>query len=639
RNDGGGGQRLVAYVVAAETEEPVSRLQWRRELSEQLPDYMIPAVFMVLTEIPVTVNGKVDRLALPAPELDRSELSREYSAAQTATEELLVAIWSEVLRVERIGVHDNFFELGGDSILSLQIVAKAAQAGLRLLPKQLFKHQTIAELATAAAGSAELVMAEQGLITGDVPLTPVQKWFFEGQRVEPHHFNQALLLEVHERANHGLIKRALEHLFEHHDALRLRFVLEETGWRQFYAGLGAAVPFALEDLSELSDDDQRERVEATASRIQSSLHLTQGPLARIVLFEMGQGKPARLLVVIHHLAVDGLSWRILLEDLQTAYEQLSRGEMLRLPRKTTSYKQWAERLQEYATSDRLSKEAVYWMDGSRRQVGRLPKDHETGANTVGSSRAVVASLDEEETRMLLHEVPALYRTQVNDALLTALAQTLANWSGQRRVLVDVEGHGREEIAEDVDVSRTVGWFTTIFPVLLELGEADDVANLKLIKEQLRDIPQRGIGYGLLRYLRRDEISATLRELPRAEVLFNYLGQFDLVLGGSTLLRVAHESSGKPQSEKETRRHLLEINASVGHGRLRMTWSYSDHLHRRTTIEWLAAEYADALRKLINYSPSSQSDGFTPADFPGARLIQEELDTFLTKFKEEQGRSK
>jgi non-ribosomal peptide synthase protein (TIGR01720 family) len=174
---------------------------------------------------------------------------------------------------------------------------------------------------------------------------------------------------------------------------------------------------------------------------------------------------------------------------------------------------------------------------------------------------------------------------------------------------------------------------------LELGEADDVATLKLIKEQLRDIPQRGIGYGLLRYLRRDEISAILRELPPAEVLFNYLGQFDSVLGGSTLLRVAQESSGKPQSEKETRRHLLEINVSVGDGRLRMTWSYSEHLHQRTTIEWLAAEYADALRRLINHRQSSQSDGFTPADFPGARLNQEELDAFLTKFKQGQSRSK
>jgi amino acid adenylation domain-containing protein/non-ribosomal peptide synthase protein (TIGR01720 family) len=635
-DDAGSGQRLVAYVVADETEEPESRLQWRRELSEQLPDYMIPAVFMVLTEIPVTVNGKLDRRALPAPEVRRAELSREYAIAQTATEELLVNIWSEVLRVKRIGVHDNFFELGGDSILSLQIVAKAAQAGLHLLPKQLFKYQTIAELATAAEGLTELVTAEQGLITGDVPLTPIQQWFFETQPDEPHHFNQAVLFEVSASADHALIRKALEHLFEHHDALRLRFVSEQTGWRQFHAGLGEAVPFVLEDLSELSDNDQRERVEQTAARIQRSLNLTQGPLARMVLFDMGRGKPGRLLIVIHHLAVDGMSWRILLEDLQTAYEQLSRGEMLRLPRKTTSYKQWAERLEEYAASDQLSKEAGYWLDGSRSQVGRLPLDHETGANLVGSARNVVVLLDEEETRMLLHEVPALYRTHVNDALLTALAQTLTSWSGERRLLVDVEGHGREEIVEGVDLSRTVGWFTTIFPVLLEVGETDDVTTLKSIKKQLREIPQRGIGYGLLRYLRRDEISASLRELPQAEVLFNYLGQLDSVLADSTLLSVAQESSGKTQSEK-ARRHVLEINASVGDGRLRVTWSYSEHLHQRTTIEWLAAEYADALRRLIDHRQSPESAGFTPADFPGAKLNQQELDTFLTKFK--QGRSK
>lgn len=523
--------------------------------------------------------------------------------------------------------------------MGLQIVARANQEGLHLLPKQLFKHQTIAELA-AAAGSAQMVVTEQGLVTGDVPLTPIQHWFFDEQRVEPHHFNQAVLFEVEERADYALLKRAVEHLFEHHDALRLRFVPCETGWRQLNAGLEGAVPFTLVDLSKLSDAEQREGVESAAARIQGSLHLTEGPLARVALFEMGQGKPARLLIVVHHLAVDGISWRILLEDLQTAYGQLSRGEALRLPRKTTSYKQWAERLEEYAVSDSLSKEAPYWLDERRRQVGKLPLDHLTGENTVGSVRKVFASLDEQETRALLQEVPAAYRTQINDALLAALAQTFARWSGERRLLLNVEGHGREEVAAGVDLSRTVGWFTTIFPVLLELGEALDAGEaLKLVKEQLREIPHNGIGYGLLRYLRRDETGAKLCELPPAEVLFNYLGQLDSVLTGSTLLRAAQESSGPAQSEKERRRHVLEIDLSVGDGRLRMTCRYSEHLHRRTTIEWLAAEYMDALRELIRHCRSPESGGFTPTDFPEAKLNQKELDKFLSKFKQVGGRSR
>ncbi len=638
RTDDGSGPRLVAYVVAA-TEEPVSRSQWREELSAQLPDYMIPAVFMVLAEIPVTVNGKVDRLALPAPEVSRSELSREYAAARTATEELLIAIWSEVLRVEGIGVDDNFFELGGDSILGLQIVAKAAQAGLHLVPKQLFKHQTIAELATAAAENSDPVVTEQGPITGDVPLTPVQKWFFEGQPIEPHHFNQAVLFEIAERANHDLIRKAVEHLFEHHDALRMRFDFDEGSWRQFNAGLEVTVPFAVEDLSQLSDDEQREAVESAADRIQRSLHLMQGPLARVVLFELGKDKPARLLMVVHHLVVDAMSWRILLEDLQTAYGQLSHGDAVRLPRKTSSYKQWAEQLEEYARSDSLSKEALYWLDERRRRVRKLPRDRETGAHVAGRVRTVFISLDEQETRELLQDVPAVYNTSVNDALLTALVQTFARWSGERCLLVDVEGHGREEIVEGINISRTVGWFTTIFPVLLEVSETDDLPAIKQIKEQLHEIPQRGIGYGLLRYLRSDETSAILRELPPAEVLFNYLGQFDSVLAGSTLLGPAQESIGKTKSEKETRRHLLEINAGVSDGRLQITWNYSEHLHHRATIEWLAAEYADALRRLINHRESSRPEGFAPADFPGARLNQEELNTFLAKFKQGQGRAK
>ncbi len=601
---------------------------------------VIPSVLMVIEELPLTASGKVDRRRLPEVETSRAELRKEYEGAGTEAERVLVSIWEEVLKVDGVGIHDNFFELGGDSILGLQIVARANQKGLYLQPKQLFKHQTIAELAASVTSGAQVLMAEQGLVTGDVPLTPIQKWFFEAQPVEPHHFNQAALFEVQEGADYALVKRAVEHLFEHHDALRLRFVPGETGWRQLNAGLEEAVPFTLIDLSKLSDEEQRERVEASAAQAQSSLHLTQGPLARVVLFEMGQNRPARLLIVVHHLAVDGMSWRILLEDLQTAYGQLSRGEALKLPRKTTSYKQWAERLEAYAVSDGLSKEAPYWLDERRKHVGKLPLDQETGANTVGSVRKVFASLDEEETRALLQEVPAAYRTKVNDALLTALAQTFARWSGERRLLVNVEGHGREEIGEAVDLSRTVGWFTTIFPVLLELGEALAVGEaLKLVKEQLREIPQNGIGYGVLRYLREDEISAMLRELPPAEVLFNYLGQFDSVLSGSKLLRVADEASGLAQGEQERRRHALEIDLSVSHGQLRMTWSYSEHLHRRSTIEWLAAEYGDALRELIRHCQAPQSGGFTPADFPSAKLSQKELDKFLGKFKPRGGRSK
>jgi non-ribosomal peptide synthase protein (TIGR01720 family) len=328
-----------------------------------------------------------------------------------------------------------------------------------------------------------------------------------------------------------------------------------------------------------------------------------------------------------------MSWRILLEDLQTACEQLKRGEALKLPRKTTSYKQWAERLALYADSDSLSKEAAYWLDERRRQVRRLPTDRQTGSNSVSSTRKVFASLDAQETRALLEEVPAAYRTEVNDALLTALAQTFARWSGERRLLVNVEAHGREEVVEDVNPSRTVGCFTTIFPVLLELGETWDVGEvLKSVKEQLHAVPQHGIGYGLLRYLREDALSAKLRGLPPAEVLFNYPGQLDSVLAGSKLLRAAHELSVGAQSEKEMRRHVLEINADISDGRLRMTWSYSENLHGRATIERLAAEHLNALREVIKHCQSPEASGLTPADFPEARLSQKELDKILGKFK-------
>jgi non-ribosomal peptide synthase protein (TIGR01720 family) len=587
----------------------------------------------------LTPSGKVDRRALPPVVAGRRDVSETYEGARTAVEELLVGVWCEVLRLEWVGIHDNFFELGGDSILSLQIVAKAQQAGLHLLPQQLFKHQTVAELAVAA-GEAQLVSAEQGLVTGVVPLTPIQQWFFAAQPVEPQHFNQAVMFALQERADPALMETAVRHLFAHHDALRLRFVLAADGWRQFNAGAEEAVPFARVDLSGLSGDAQRAALEAAADEIQRSLNLTRGPIGRVTLFAMGAGKTDRLLIVIHHLAVDGVSWRILLEDLQTVYAQLRRGVAVKLPRKTTSYKQWAERLAEYAAAESLTREAAYWLDERRRQVRPLPLDHQTGVNSVGSARKVFASLDAEETRALLQEVPAAHRTQVNDALLTALVQALARWSGARRLLVNLEGHGREDVGAAVNLLRTVGWFTTIFPVLFEVEATDDAAaTLKLVKEQLRAVPQHGLGYGLLRYARADRVSAELRALPEAEVLFNYLGQFDSVLTGAQLFSAAEESSGATQSAREQRRHVLELNASVADGRLQMTWTYSEHLHRRETVERLAADYVQVLRALTGRERAQATDALTPADFPEARLSQKELDKFLGQFKQGKRRAR
>jgi NRPS condensation-like uncharacterized protein len=342
-------------------------------------------------------------------------------------------------------------------------------------------------------------------VTGSVALTPIQQWFFEQKLPEPHYFNQSALLEVPPDLTHEQLQQVVQQLIVHHDALRLRFVREDEHTQQINAAAQEPVPFSVIDLSHLSAEEQQTAMKAADAELQASLNLSTGPLVRVALFQLGKNQPGRLLFIIHHLAVDGISWRILLEDLATAYQQISGGSAIKLPPKTTSFQDWGDRLIEYGQSDAIAKELDYWLNESIK-VTALPVDYPSGKedNTLASTASVSLSLSEEQTRALLQDVPSAYNTQINDVLLTALVQSFAQWTGERSLLIDLEGHGREDLFEDVDMLRTVGWFTSLFPVRLQLEEIDHPGEaLKLVKEQLRRIPNRGIGYGVLRYLRQD----------------------------------------------------------------------------------------------------------------------------------------
>jgi len=387
----------------------------------------------------------------------------------------------------------------------------------------------------------------------------------------------------------------------------------------------------------LPEAEQRPAIEAAATELQASLNLESGPLVRVALFDLGPNQPNRLLLVIHHLAVDGVSWRILLEDLHRAYQQLSHGKAMKLPPKTISFQGWAQQLSEYVQSAVLEQELDYWLASSRFGVAPLPVDYPAGknANTVASACNVSVSLSAEETRALLQDVPQAYNTQINDVLLTALVQTFARWTGTGCLLVDLEGHGREEILEGVDLSRTVGWFTTVFPVLLDLTEANHPGEaLKSVKEQLRRIPNRGISYGLLRYLKEDTaIAEKLRALPQTEVSFNYLGQFDRVLSPDGMFGLAKESSGSAYSLLGRRSHLLEIDGFVAGGQLQFDWTYSSNLHQRATVERLAEGFMASVRSLIAHCQSPEAGGYTPSDFPSAKLGQKDIDKFIAKISQ------
>ncbi|HEY0602462.1 MAG TPA: amino acid adenylation domain-containing protein [Herpetosiphonaceae bacterium] len=608
----------------------------RRWLSERLPEYMVPAAFVLLESLPLTTNGKLDRRALPDPEQSRST-KHKFVAPRTRVEALLAQIWSELLHVERVGIDDNFFELGGDSILCIQVVARANQAGLSLAPRQIFAHQTIAELAGVVGDAAgvESEQTDQEPVSSALPLLPAQEWFFDQDWPDLRAWNQMIGLELRQPIAPAQLEQVLVALIRHHDALRLRFTRIDAGWQQEIAPPTEQIPLTTVDLSDVPNAEQAQAIERIAADLNAELDLGAGVLLRGALIERGPERPSLLLLVTHALAMDGFSRRILAEDLQTACRQALAGEPIRLPAKTTSLKRWAETLVGYAASDELQRELDYWLATASAAAPRLPRDAQD-SSAIDAPQTVVITLDGEETRALLQDVPAAYRTEINDVLLAALALAVEQWSGQPTLALDLRGHGREPIGEGIDLSRTVGWLTGIFPVALDLGSAiEPAAALVAVKEQLRRIPNHGIGYGVLRYLGDDNPSVQrLRELPRPEISFNDLGQFDQVLPEQVFGLAAEMVD--PSSGLWSPGYLLEIQGGVVGGQLRLAWKYNPSQHRRATIERLAQDFRAALRDLIAHCQSPDAGGYTPSDFPLANLNQQALDTILAQVRKTQG---
>ncbi len=625
-----GRMSLVAYLVPTPPMEP-ERAEIRRFLQTRLPSYMLPSIFVFLPTLPTTANGKIDRRALP-PAIGGQPAGSSFVAPRTSIEEKLASIWSEVLRVERVSVEDNFFALGGDSILSIQIAAHANQAGIRISLKQIFECQTIAALA-AVAGQASTLQAEQGIVVGPVPLTPVQQVFFSYELPTPAYWNQALLLQVQRELQPELLSHALACLLRHHDALRLRFRKHEHGWQQSLVPPDGEIPFLCVDLSQQEKAEQELRVKELATQAQASLDLSSGPLLRVLLFRCMPHRPDRLFIVIHHLAVDGVSWRFLLEDLQQAYEQLERGDTVQLPPKTTSFKEWSERLQASAQEKTFQAELPYWQEQAANRCEPLPVDHMTGENKVVSSRTLNVALEAEATTALLQFVPSVYHTQINDVLLSALLMSFHRWTKQPRLRIDLEGHGREPLFDDLDISRTTGWFTCIYPVVLELENAESPGEiLKSVKEQLRRIPNHGIGYGVLRHGSDDQaVRESLRAPGGSEVSFNYFGQLDQGRSSPSLFSLVGEPIGPVQSGDGQRPYLLEVGCYVSGERFYSSWEYSEDRYRAGTVQQLAQGFVAALQELINHCLSSDAGGYTVSDFPDADIKQEDLEKILSSF--------
>jgi amino acid adenylation domain-containing protein/non-ribosomal peptide synthase protein (TIGR01720 family) len=629
-------KHLVAYVVSAQEARP-SAGELRQFLNERLSRAMVPSAFVILDAFPLTSTGKVDRKALPLPYILQSKQGNAYRAPQTNAEQILVAIWQQVLGVEPVGVDDNFFELGGDSIMSIEIVCYAEEAGLHLSPQHVFQAPTVAGLAALADASVPIrKQSVQENIEAAIPLTPIQRWFFERNFPNLHHWNQSMLFVTPQPLDPIHLRSAVSDILIQHDTLRLRFTNGPLGWQQTCAASNVEVPFDVIDLSVLTDAQQADAIETHVADQQRSLDLSTGPLIRVVYFVLGTDHPGRLLIVIHHLAVDGVSWRILLEDLQSAYRQRERGQSTQLPHKTTSFQAWARCLADFAQSPELKQEASFWLHTAGAHLPELPVDQLPfdqpleSLNFEGTAHHVSVSLGREETQALLRESSGAYGTEIGDILLAALARAFQRWTGIEALWIDLEAHGRENIFDEIDLTRTVGWFTTLYPARLDLDHSTEPGQaIKTIKEQLRRIPHHGLGYGLLRYLCPDPtLSERFKSIPPAQVSFNYLGQLPRASIDGLVSTLVPEPLGYQRCSDAQRSHLIEINAAILQGELRIDWVYSFRVHSRHTIEQVAGIFIDELRILIAHCRSPEAVGYTPSDFPDAGLSQAELDTII-----------
>src|SRR5438132_2624628 len=574
RADRAGGQQLVGYVVLAAGAQ-VDAAALRSHVGARLPDYMVPSAIVVLDHLPLTANGKLDRGALPAPEVRAGVLR----LARSPREELLCGLFAEVLGLERVGIDDNFFALGGDSIVSIQLVSRARKAGLVIMPRAVFEHQTVAGLAGVASVIGETSGAADIAIGGLAP-TPIMRWLLErGGRLD--RFNQAMLLQVPAGLREADLTSALQAVLDHHDVLRLRLEVaaEEGEWKLEVAPAGAVDAGACLrriDIGGLDAAGREACICEHARAAESRLSPAAGVLVQAVWFDAGAQRSGRLLLTIHHLAIDGVSWRILVPELAAAWWAVAGGVVPALTARGTSFRRWAQWLELRAQDAACVGELSFWSGMlSERSLSLVDGALDASRDTIGTTGRLTLTLPAAVTQGLLTRVPAAFHCGIQHVLLTGLALAVAQWCGRRgrgastAVLVDVEGHGREEVSADIDLSRTVGWFTSLYPVRLDVGGVDVEEALgggaalgralKLIKEQLRGVPGNGLGYGLLRYL-NPRTGSQLAGFAAPQIGFNYLGRFAAPADADWARAREGVRLGEGGDAAMALSHRLEVNA-------------------------------------------------------------------------------
>ena len=613
------GNELVAYI---QSDEQLSRELLTARLKNILPEYMIPSYFVRLDHFPVTGNGKIDKARLPYPEYGRDQVADDHIYPSTDLEKILVDTWENVLGISPISLDSNFFELGGDSIKAIQIASALFGKNIKVKVIDIFECSTIAELALVASMTIS-TETDQGTVEGPVPLTPIQKELFRPGKIDPHHYNQAILLDLLRPVAQHDIERIFARLQSHHDALRMRFRSIQGEWQQTNHGEGQPVDIRVIDLAH----GQQQQFDSFVDQIQKSIDLADGPLMKLGLIRM-PGQEIKLLIVIHHLVVDGVSWRILLEDIQALLQQHFNGSPFTLPKKTSSFREWALKLQTLANSPEMAAQLPYWQKLAGTPYQYIPADFDNPRVTREQTEYLHLKLSQEHTRLLLTEANKAFGTQINDLLVTAMLLAAAEVFGHFPILIAMEGHGREDILPDTDISRTVGWFTSFFPAGFRIEQHQDIAaHLKQVKEILRAVPQNGAGFGILKHL--SHFQGDYGDL-KPQISFNYLGQFDRELT-SPFFKIADQSSGHAMSTQDFREHQLEVNGLVEQGCLLMSLSFSTQQFRKPRLQKWWEAYQANLQEIIRFCAEREHTEVTPSDLGFSDISIQELDNLNSLF--------
>ncbi|MFT7821915.1 amino acid adenylation domain-containing protein [Bacillus siamensis] len=592
----GGDKRICAYLIPTNQEQKLDMPEIKNDLREKLPEYMLPGFMMQIDALPLTPNGKLDAKALPEPHALEGQ---EYMPPRTKKEQAVVEGYEEILGVSPISIEDSFFELGGDSIKAIRVVSKLRQQGYELSVADLMNQQTARLICENMKVSKGSQIYEQGEVNGEIPLIPIQRDFFSKNHAVSGHFNQALMLKSKERFYIPYLKEAIAEVVKHHDVLRNVY----HGQRQITLPIEKSKLYDWYEKDYTNTEDVAKEIKCASDKIQASIDLAEGPLVKIGLFHTDSSD--HLLICVHHLVIDGVSWRIILADLFTGYRQMQETGKITLPKKTASFKDWAEALTQYAESEALLDEAEYW--------GNIAKKSEnTEALSIGTAsgryKTQVVEINSETTWKLLFEAGKTYGTEINDLLLASLAVAINRWKNTKQITIEMEGHGREAIDKEIAIDRTVGWFTSVYYVVLKTGATVEETIIET-KEALRQVPNHGLGYGVLNYLGNKEMLGI-----RAEIMFNYLGALDNELDSYEGISMSEMPLGRNISDKNLEETGLSLNGAILNGRLRFDLTYDMGLYAEEDVQAFVSAYERAIKDVVETSLSKQGVVKTPSDY-------------------------